>query len=61
MGDRFPKAYDQHVKRDDSMMVYVPMDNMGIGARKSGMPASASQGPKGLEHVGGTAASNKRK
>jgi hypothetical protein len=25
---------------------------MGIGARNSGLPGSASEGPKSLEHVG---------
>ena len=50
--EKFPKAYDSTVKRDDAMLVYVPMDKMGIGARSSGLPETASTGPKSLEHVG---------
>lgn len=52
---RFPRPYVSDVKRDDATMVYVPMDKMGIGARPSGLPKNASEGPKGLEHVGGSA------
>lgn len=57
-GSRFPKAYVNDVKRDESLMVYVPFDNTEIGARKSGMPKTASSGPKSLEHVGSTAGGN---
>ena len=39
-------------------MVYVPFETMGIGARKSGLPGNASEGPKSLEHVGGSAGSS---
>jgi hypothetical protein len=58
MADRFPKAYDSTVKRDDAVMVYVPMDKMGIGARSSGLPKEASEGPKSIEHVGKSASGN---
>lgn len=57
--ERFPKAYDGAVKRDDSMMVYTTFDKMGIGARGSGLPKEASAGPKSIEHVG-TSASGKK-
>lgn len=56
--DRFPKAYDSTVKRDDALMVYPTMDKMGIGARSSGLPKEASAGPKSLEHVGKSTGSN---
>ena len=55
MAGSIPKPYQNDVKKDESTMVYVPTDNMDIGARKSGMPKSASAGPKSLEHVGGSA------
>lgn len=53
---KFPRPYVNSVPREgsDPMMEYVPLDKLGIGARKSGMPDSASDGPKSLEHVGGT-------
>lgn len=57
---RFPKAYVNDVKKDDSMMVYVQMDKMDIGARESGKPKMASTGPKSLEHVGSSAGSSKK-
>jgi hypothetical protein len=60
-GDRFPKPYVGDVKKDDALLVYVPMDTMGIGARKSGMPKEASSGPKSLEHVGGSASKRNEK
>jgi hypothetical protein len=50
--ERFPKAYDATVKRDDALLVYTTFDKMGIGARGSGLPKEASAGPKSLEHVG---------
>jgi hypothetical protein len=37
------------------------MVGMGIGARKSGMPKRASEGPKSLEHVGSSASGNGKK
>jgi hypothetical protein len=60
-GERFPKPYVDDVKKDEALMIYVPFDNTEIGARKSGMPKSASQGPKSLEHVGSTAGSSGKK
>ena len=57
---RFPKAYTAQVKRDDSLLVYTTMDSMGIGARRSGLPKAASDGPRSLEHVG-TSANGSRK
>lgn len=53
--ERFPKAYTAEVKRDDGLMVYTTFPTMGIGARKSGLPASVSEGPKSIEHVGKSA------
>ncbi len=52
---RFPRAYVNQVKKDDSTMVYVPTETMDIGARRSGLPSSASQGPASIEHVGKSA------
>lgn len=49
---RIPKPYVNDVKVDDGLMVYVPFPKMDIGARQSGLPPSASTGPKSLEHVG---------
>lgn len=60
MADRFPRAYDSNVKRDDSLLVYTTFDNMGIGARKSGTPKAASEGPKSIEHVGTSASGNRK-
>jgi hypothetical protein len=55
MSSRFPKAYTAEVKKDESMMVYVPTATMGIGARPSGLPKTVSDGPKNIEHVGKSA------
>ena len=52
MSGKLPKPYVNEVRKDDSTMVYVPMEQMDIGARSSGLPRSASSGPKSLEHVG---------
>jgi hypothetical protein len=49
---KMPGPYVNDVKVDDGLMVYVPFPNMDIGARKSGMPSSASLGPKSISHVG---------
>ena len=56
---RFPKAYVQDVKKDEAMMEYVNFESMGIGARPSGKPKTASEGPKPLEHVGNSASGKK--
>ena len=55
IGGKFPKPYINDVKKDDSIMVYPPIETMDIGARRSALPASASTGPKSLEHVGTSA------
>ncbi|MDE2096576.1 MAG: hypothetical protein KGL39_04960 [Patescibacteria group bacterium] len=55
MAERFPKAYTGQVRRDDALMEYTTIDRMGIGARKSGLPDKASDGPKNIEHVGKSA------
>lgn len=55
MSERFPRAYQNDVRKDDKVMEYVPFDTMGIGARPSGKPKNASEGPKSLEHVGNSA------
>jgi hypothetical protein len=54
---RFPKAYDNDVPRegDKGLMEYVDFDNLGYGARPSGMPRSVSIGPKPINHTGGNA------
>ena len=57
---KFPKPYVNDVRKDESLMQYVPTDKMDIGARSSGLPKSASEGPKSLEHVGGSAGKNKK-
>lgn len=59
---KFPQHYvnDTPKEGDRSLMEYVDFDNLGIGARKSGMPKSASEGPKPLEHVGSDATSGGR-
>jgi hypothetical protein len=49
---RIPGPYVHDVKVDDGLMEYVPFPQMDIGARKSGMPSSASMGPKRISHVG---------
>ena len=49
---KIPGPYVHDVKRDDGMMEYTTFDAMGIGARRSGMPAGEVSGIKSLEHVG---------
>lgn len=51
---KIPGPYVGDVKKDEALMEYVPFENMDIGARKAGMPQSASTGPKRIDHVGGT-------
>ncbi len=60
MADNFPRPYVNQVKKDEALMEYVDFDKMGIGARKSGMPAKASDGPLPLDHVGGSAQGGKK-
>lgn len=59
---QFPKPYVNEVPKEGAsgIMEYVDFDRMGIGARNSGVPKDASQGPKGLDHVG-TSATGKGK
>lgn len=59
MPPKFPSPYLNDTKESDSIMQRVPMDNMGIGARKSGMPKSSSSEGMTVDHVGGTAGSRK--
>jgi hypothetical protein len=57
---KFPKPYINDVKKDESIMIYVPTETMDIGARKSALPPSASTGPKSLEHVGGSSSGGRK-
>lgn len=62
--DKFPRPYVNSVPKeggDRSLMEYVPFDRLGIGARSSGMPNRGSEGPKSLEHVGGSASSGRKR
>ena len=58
-----PKPYVNDVPEvgTDPMMETVPFHTMGIGARKSGLPGAASNGPKPIDHVGGSAGSAGKK
>lgn len=58
---RFPKPYVDSVPAEgtEKVMEYVPLDNMGIGARKSGTPKGEIAGIRSLDHVGGTTGSRK--
>jgi len=38
---RFPGPYLNSAEKDNSVMEYVPTDDMGIGARPSGLPTQA--------------------
>jgi hypothetical protein len=60
---RFPKPYADMVPDTKSSpgIVRVDLDNMGIGARKSGMPSAVSTGPGGIDHVGKDATIGGRK
>jgi len=50
--ENFPKPYINSSKKDDSLMVYVPMDNGDIGSRKSNMKAvSADDAGMSIDHV----------
>lgn len=52
MAGKIPGPYVNDVKVDKGLMEYVPFESMDIGARKSGMPMRASDGPRALDHVG---------
>jgi len=62
MPGKFPKPYINDIPNPETVagMEYVPFRTMDIGARKSGMPSTASTGPKRIDHVG-TSASGKGK
>lgn len=49
---KIPGPYMNDVKIDKGLMQYPPFETMDIGARSSGLPGSASNGPKNLQHVG---------
>lgn len=48
---KFPTPYINDTKAEDPMMIRVDMHNMGIGARKSGMPTHPKAN-MGISHVG---------
>jgi len=52
---KVPTPYVNDVKEDNSIMHYVDFPVLGIGARKSGIPAGNTNGIKSLEHVGSDA------
>lgn len=54
---KFPGPYVNDAKKDDTIMEYVPMDTMDIGARKSGLATKGEvkRDDMGIEHVGGMA------
>ena len=63
MADRFPRPYVNTVPKDperEGMMEYTTFKKMGYGARPSGLPDNASEGPKSLEHVGDSASGKGR-
>jgi hypothetical protein len=47
----FPSPYVNKTEAEDPMMKRVPMKNMDIGARSSGMPKDGPNGPGSIEHV----------
>ena len=55
----FPKAYTNKidVNETDPMMKRVPPDQMGIGARSSGLPKDVKPTEMTIAHVGTTAGS----
>lgn len=62
---RFPKAYVDSVPNVPGGSATPPMEyvesfsKMGIGARSSGLPGG-SQGPRSIEHVGGTTGGSRK-
>lgn len=60
---KFPRPYVNSVPKENevSMMEYVNFPTMGIGARSSGLPKDASEGPKSIDHVGKSAEGGKGK
>ena len=61
--DKFPRPYVNSVPKEGeaSIMEYTSFPTMGIGARPSGMPKDASEGPKAIDHVGKSAEGGKGK
>jgi len=57
---KIPGPYVFDTKEDNGIMEYVPFKTTGIGSRRSGLPAMASEGPMSLEHVGGSEGSKGR-
>lgn len=49
---KIPGPYVHDIGVDHGLMEYPPFPTMGIGARSSGLPSAASEGPMSLEHVG---------
>lgn len=58
----FPRPYTNSVPEEgeEKRMVYTEFKNMGIGARKSGMPKDGTNGIKSLNHVGDSASGKGR-
>lgn len=48
---KFPGPYVNDTKKDESVMKYVPMNSLDIGARASGMPKSVGSDGMTLDHV----------
>ena len=65
MAGTFPRPYVNEVPQeqggDTGLMQYTKFPTMGIGARNSGLPKDASQGPKAIDHVGKSASGGKSK
>ena len=63
--ESFPRPYVNTVPSeqggDTGLMQYTRFPTMGIGARNSGLPKDASQGPKSLDHVGKSATGKRGK
>ena len=49
---RIPGPYVNDTKIDEALMEYVPFNNMGIGARPSGLPKGSLNQMRDIEHVG---------
>ncbi len=49
---KFPGPYINSVKEEDSMMIRVDQDLLGIGARSSGLPKDIKNSTQSISHVG---------
>ncbi len=49
---RFPGPYVNSTEVDHSIMEYVPMNSLDIGARVSGMPKGGIKNSNSIDHVG---------